>query len=126
MRHDRNCFPETLRRRIAWGKFNCNMRVVSAQPDRGVVSDKKKTMTALEIAKTYFDAWNARDAAAVLACFSEDGTYSDPTTGGRLRGDALAGYMQGLWAAFPDLSFDIAGAGDLGPDLVAAQWIMHG
>jgi predicted ester cyclase len=49
-----------------------------------------------------------------------------PAAVGRLRGDALAGYMNGLWAAFPDLSFEISSAGVAGPDLVAAQWIMRG
>jgi len=83
-------------------------------------------MDALQCAQQYFDAWNRRDAAAVLATFTADGTYCDPASGGRLQGEALAGYMNGLWAAFPDLSFEIASAGVAGPDLVAAQWIMHG
>ncbi|MBZ5635185.1 MAG: ester cyclase [Acidobacteriia bacterium] len=83
-------------------------------------------MNPLEIAQQYFDAWNRRDAAAVLATFAADGTYCDPASGGRLGSEALAGYMRGLWAAFPDLSFEIASAGAAGPDLVAAQWIMRG
>jgi steroid delta-isomerase-like uncharacterized protein len=83
-------------------------------------------MDALACAQQYFDAWNRRDASAVLATFAPDGTYCDPVSGGRLLGDALAGYMNGLWAAFPDLSFEIASAGVAGPDLVAAQWIMRG
>jgi steroid delta-isomerase-like uncharacterized protein len=77
-------------------------------------------------AQQYFDAWNRRDADAVLATFAADGTYCDPTSGGRLRGEALKGYMNGLWAAFPDLSFEIASQGLAGDNLVAAQWIMHG
>lgn len=74
----------------------------------------------------YFDAWNRRDADAVLATLAAEATYCDPTSGGRLRGEAFKGYMNGLWAAFPDLSFEIASAGLAGPDLVAAQWIMRG
>ena len=83
-------------------------------------------MDPLQIARVYFDAWNRRDAAAVLATFTSDGTYSDPSGGRGLRGDALAGYMNGLWAAFPDLSFEIASAGATGPDSMAAEWIMRG
>jgi steroid delta-isomerase-like uncharacterized protein len=83
-------------------------------------------MEALECAQQYFDAWNRRDADAVLATFAADGTYCDPTSGGRLRGEALKGYMAGLWAAFPDLSFEIASIGVAGENLVAAQWVMHG
>jgi steroid delta-isomerase-like uncharacterized protein len=83
-------------------------------------------MEALECAQRYFDAWNRRDADAVLATFAADGTYCDPTSDGRLHGEALKGYMNGLWAAFPDLSFEIASKGVAGENLVAAQWIMHG
>ena len=83
-------------------------------------------MEALECARQYFDAWNRRDADAVLAKLAADGTYCDPTSGGRLSGEALKGYMNGLWAAFPDLSFEIASQGLAGENLVAAQWIMRG
>jgi steroid delta-isomerase-like uncharacterized protein len=83
-------------------------------------------MEALKCVQLYFDAWNRRDADAVLATFAAEGTYCDPTSGGRLRGEALKGYMVGLWAAFPDLSFEIASKGLAGENLVAAQWIMRG
>jgi steroid delta-isomerase-like uncharacterized protein len=83
-------------------------------------------MNALDVAQQYFDGWNRRDPAAVLATMAEGGTYSDPGTGGPISGAAFAGYMQGFFAAFPDVSFSIASAGLAAPDLVAAQWIMHG
>jgi steroid delta-isomerase-like uncharacterized protein len=83
-------------------------------------------MEALECSQQYFDAWNHRDADAVLATFTADGTYCDPASGGRLRGEALKGYMAGLWAAFPDLSFEIVSKGVAGDNLVAAQWMMRG
>jgi len=83
-------------------------------------------MNPIDVAQQYFDAWNRRDPAAVLATMAEDGTYSDPGTGGPISGQAFAGYMQGLFAAFPDTSFTIASVGLAAPDLVAAQWIMRG
>ena len=83
-------------------------------------------MTALQTAQQYFDAWNRRDAAAILATFAEGGMYCDPSTGGRLRGAALGGYLKGLWAAFPDVSFEIVSAGETARGLVAAQWLMRG
>jgi steroid delta-isomerase-like uncharacterized protein len=83
-------------------------------------------MTALDVAQQYFDAWNRRDPAAVLATMAEGGTYSDPGTGGPIGGPAFTGYMQGLFAAFPDVSFSVASAGLAAPDLVAAQWVMRG
>ena len=83
-------------------------------------------MNPIDVAQQYFDAWNRRDPPAVLATMAEDGTYSDPGTGGPISGQAFAGYMQGLFAAFPDTSFSIASAGLAAPDFVAAQWIMRG
>jgi steroid delta-isomerase-like uncharacterized protein len=83
-------------------------------------------MNALEIAQRYFDGWNRRDPAAVLATMAATGTYTDPGTGGPLSGEAFAGYMTGLFSAFPDVSFEIVSAGLAAPDLVAAQWIMRG
>ncbi|HSP68272.1 MAG TPA: ester cyclase [Bryobacteraceae bacterium] len=83
-------------------------------------------MEALERCAQYFDAWNRRDADAVLATFTSDGTYCDPASGGPLRGEALKGYMAGLWSAFPDLSFEITSQGLVGENLVAAQWTMRG
>jgi steroid delta-isomerase-like uncharacterized protein len=83
-------------------------------------------MDALTVAQRYFDAWNRRDAASIVATFASDGTYSDPTTGGALSMEAIAGYVTGLWSAFPDLSFDIVSAGLAGEGLVAAQWVMRG
>lgn len=57
---------------------------------------------------------------------ASNGTYTDPGTGGPISGDAFAGYMMGLFSAFPDLSFEIASVGLAAPDLVAAQWLMRG
>jgi len=83
-------------------------------------------MSALDIAQKYFDGWNQRDARAVLATFADGGTYQDPTTNGPLSGEAFIAYMDGLFAAFPDLSFEMSSAGLIAPDLVAAQWMMRG
>lgn len=83
-------------------------------------------MTQLDTVHRYLDGWIARDADAVIATLAEGGTYEDPSTGSPLSGDALRGYMKALWAAFPDLSFEKQSIGQMGPDLIAAQWIMTG
>jgi steroid delta-isomerase-like uncharacterized protein len=83
-------------------------------------------MTSQQIAHDYFDGWNRRDPAAVLATMAPGGTYTDPGTGGPLGGDAFVSYMTGLFSAFPDVSFEIATVGTPEADLVAAQWIMRG
>ena len=83
-------------------------------------------MQPLEIAQRYFDAWNRRDADAIVDTFDEDGTYSDPAAGEGLTGHAIARYARGLWSAFPDLSFDVVSASQAGDDMVAVQWLMRG
>lgn len=83
-------------------------------------------MDALEIAQRYFDAWNRRDADAIMATFAPDGTYSDPTAGSGLTGAAIGAYARGLWQAFPDLAFEVVSAGEAGAGQVAAQWLMKG
>ncbi|MDU8942395.1 ester cyclase [Ovoidimarina sediminis] len=74
-------------------------------------------------AETYFAAWNARDADAILATLGEGGTYQDPSTGGPISGEALRGYVTAIWNVFPDLGFEIASHSD---DGASAQWIMRG
>jgi steroid delta-isomerase-like uncharacterized protein len=78
------------------------------------------------IAQRYFDGWNRRDPAAVMATMAPNGTYADPTTAGPLSGDAFMNNMKGLFSAFPDLSFEVSSVGVAAPDLVAAQWVMRG
>jgi steroid delta-isomerase-like uncharacterized protein len=82
-------------------------------------------MNLLDVAQTYFDAWNQRDPAAIIAAFAEGGTYSDPTVPA-LTGSALATHAGGLFAAFPDLSFEIVSAAQAGDHAVAVQWMMRG
>ena len=88
--------------------------------------DPIATADSTAIAQRYFDGWNRRDPAAVLDTMAPNGTYSDPGTGGPIGGEAFIGYMKGLFAAFPDLSFEIASIGLAAPDLVTAQWVMRG
>ena len=83
-------------------------------------------MTHIDVAKRYLDGWIRRDADAVLATLTPDGTYEDPSSRGPVSGEAFRGYMAGLWAAFPDLTFSTESIGEMGPDLVAAQWVMTG
>jgi hypothetical protein len=71
-------------------------------------------MSAMQVVQHYFDTWNGRDVGAIVATFAEGGTYSDPQGGQGLRGEALANYANGLWQAFPDLSFEMISAAEAG------------
>ena len=80
----------------------------------------------IDCVNRYFDAWNARDADAILASLSPHGTYQDPTTEGPISGEAFRGYLGALWAAFPDLNFETKNVGEVAPGRFAGQWIMRG
>jgi steroid delta-isomerase-like uncharacterized protein len=82
-------------------------------------------MESIEVAQQYFKAWNAHDPSAVIATFASGGTYSDPTAEG-LTGEAIGRMVQRLINSFHDLFFDIVSMGAVGPDLVAAEWLMQG
>jgi steroid delta-isomerase-like uncharacterized protein len=81
-------------------------------------------MTPLEHAQRYFDAWNRHDASAISACFTPHGTYSDPSAG-TLPGAAAGDYADALFAAFPDLRFDVKWIEVTG-ERVVAEWAMCG
>jgi steroid delta-isomerase-like uncharacterized protein len=82
-------------------------------------------MDGIALAQRYFDAWNAHDGDAIAATFADGGTYSDSTVG-TLDARATAQYANGLFASFPDLTFDLSPIGLSGDGLVAAQWLMRG
>ena len=83
-------------------------------------------MDSMRVARTYFEAWNRRDSAKIVAIFADGGTYIDPASGGMLAGDKIGQYASALFAAFPDLTFEIVTAGPVGENMVAAQWMMRG
>ena len=83
-------------------------------------------MSTVETARRYLAAWNARDAARLVATFRDGGTYEDPNTGGPIGPGALAGYASGLWSAFPDLVFEAVGVHASGDGSLTLAWVMRG
>ena len=83
-------------------------------------------MSAIEAARRYIHAWNARDTDALAASFSPGGTYEDPNTGGPIGTGPLNAYASGLWSAFPDLRFEEVGWQECGVSAITFQWLMRG
>jgi len=51
------------------------------------------------LAKEVLDAWNSQDVDRVLACYTEDCVYQDPTTQGPVRGhEDMRRYLTKLFA----------------------------
>jgi steroid delta-isomerase-like uncharacterized protein len=83
-------------------------------------------MKVTEVTQRYHDAWNGRDAEALVAFFAKGGTFINPHTGQGITGEALAKYARGLWTAFPDFSLELVNASEIGTDLVSHQWLCQG
>ncbi len=83
-------------------------------------------MGATDVVQGYFDAWNRHDPEAIAATFVQGGTYTDPNVPEGLSGRAIAEYASGLFAAFPDLLFDLDSHSSTDDGVVAARWVMRG
>jgi steroid delta-isomerase-like uncharacterized protein len=85
------------------------------------------TLTSRAHVQRYFQAWNDRDPAAVVAALDQGGTYVDPNVAGRpLSGEALAAYARGLFDSFPDLHFEVTELGTAPGGVTVARWLMRG
>jgi steroid delta-isomerase-like uncharacterized protein len=82
-------------------------------------------MTAEQIVQRYFDGWNAHDTSMIQSTFVNGGTYADPTTKGPLEGDAIGQNAAGLWAAFPDVKFEVR-SHVASEGRFSAEWVMTG
>ena len=71
---------------------------------------RNHAMNAIEVVRRYNQAWNGRDANAIVALFAEGGTYSNPHAGQGLTVEAIANYAKAVWAAFPDVTFELVGS----------------
>ena len=83
-------------------------------------------MSAIDVARRYVAAWNARDAAGLAATFRPGGTYEDPNTEGPIGPTPLGAYASGLWSAFPDLEFEEVSWSDAGGGSLTFAWLMRG
>jgi hypothetical protein len=64
-------------------------------------------MTIETVVQEYFAAWNAHDPVAVEACFTDGGTFEDPTTPGPISGSAIGDAVRDFAKSFPDNSLPI-------------------
>jgi steroid delta-isomerase-like uncharacterized protein len=83
-------------------------------------------MNAIEVVRRYNQAWNGRDANAIVALFAEGGTYSNPHAGQGLTVEAIANYAKAVWVALPDVTFELVGVREIAPGQVAHEWLLRG
>ena len=81
-------------------------------------------MKSTDVIRRYHDAWNGRDADALVAAFTKDGIFCSPDTYPGVTPEALAEYVKGLWTAFPDFHLELLNIGEIEPGIVAIHWLL--
>src|SRR5919198_2255062 len=72
------------------------------------------------------DAWNAHDVDAIVAMHTEDSVFENHVTGDVNVGrDQIAGAIRGIFAVFPDLTFE-GRRQYVREDLVVQEWTARG
>ncbi len=79
-----------------------------------------------EVVQRYIQACNQHDSAAILAAFAEDGTYSDPSSGRLVTGEAIKQACDHFFAAFPDLFCELDEFIHAGDGKIALQLRVRG
>lgn len=74
----------------------------------------------------YVDAWNAHDPEAVMAEFTDDGTFNDPASDGTLVGAEIGDWVEETAEAFPDVQFEVGRSMANEEGILFAEWTMHG
>jgi steroid delta-isomerase-like uncharacterized protein len=69
----------------------------------------------------YNDAWNRHDVDAILALHTEDAVFENHTSGGTAAGEAIREIVAGVFAAFPDIRFELRRL-YVRDDLVVQEW----
>jgi steroid delta-isomerase-like uncharacterized protein len=79
-----------------------------------------------EFIDRYNAAWNAHDVEAIVSMHTHDSVFENHTTGDvNIGKDAIANAITGIFAVFPDLSFE-ARSQYIRDDLVIQEWTARG
>ncbi len=103
-----------------------DMGAAAPDPRAGPGEAEPNASGVLATVYRWFDAWNARDADAVVALMADRGAFTEPATDGPVRGEALAARVLSMVAQFPDLSFDLLVESVIAPNTAMAEWLLRG
>ncbi len=79
-----------------------------------------------ELIDRYNAAWNDHDVEAIVSMHTDDSVFENHTTGDvNIGKDAIAKAITGIFAVFPDLSFE-ARSQYIRDDLVVQEWTARG
>ena len=79
-----------------------------------------------EFIDRYNAAWNDHDVESIVSMHTDDSVFENHTTGDvNIGRDAIRGAVTGIFAVFPDLTFD-ARSQYIRDDLVVQEWTARG
>src|SRR5262249_54919057 len=110
------------RRNVLWQPVPVDRRPAAARNG----GDASMSAPIPPMAQRWLDAWNSRDMRQVLACLTADAIYEDVPLGAvNPSHDEARAFIEGAWAAFPDLRFELTAAAITG-DHGTAEWTTSG
>lgn len=82
--------------------------------------------TTLKAYEDYKAAWNRHDTSAVVAYFQPNAALNNPVAGGPVSGQALSGWLQATFEAFPDFRVETVNSISPNDRTVIDQWVIKG
>lgn len=88
--------------------------------------EQEQGLTARDVVKALYEAYNRHDSEAAAALYAPDGEHEDVAYGHPRRGrEAIAGGLQRFFKAFPDVHWEVQD--NLGnSDRAAARYVLTG
>ncbi len=83
-------------------------------------------MTAIDIARAYYKAWNDHDAKAISGLFITDAVFTDPSAGAIQKKSAIVEYAKIMFLAFPDIKYDVTAQHDAGKGKIITEYTITG
>ena len=83
-------------------------------------------MTAIDLARAYYQAWNDHDAKAISGMFISDAVFHDPSAGAIQKKSAIIEYAKIMFLAFPDIKYDVTAQHDTGQGKIITEYTITG
>ncbi|TMF79864.1 MAG: ester cyclase [Chloroflexi bacterium] len=79
-----------------------------------------------DVVRRYVGAAGARDVEACMQCFASDATFVDPGKSAQLDRGGIEKEFQGVFAAFPDATFETLALDPISNEVAAWRWTLRG
>lgn len=100
---------------------------MSTRDDQSVVAEAPSIDWIRDFVARWLDAWNSHQIDRVLECLTEDVEIRDDSWPKAMRGhDDVREFLEALWRAIPDMSFELLEGPYVIPDEPRASFRWHG